>query len=67
MPDCGDAGVARPGAVALRQLVLQHYPATGDSGIVRACTAAGASEHKEGRAWDWRVNTANPTHVTQVA
>ncbi len=59
--------VARPGAVALRQLVLQHYPGTGDSGIVRACTAAGGSEHKEGRAWDWRVNTANPTHVTQVA
>jgi hypothetical protein len=59
--------VARPGAVALRQLVLQHYPATGDSGIVRPCTAAGASEHKEGRAWDWRVNTSNPTHVTQVA
>jgi hypothetical protein len=47
--------------------VLQHYPDTGDSGIVRACTAAGASEHKEGRAWDWRVNTANPTHVAQVA
>ena len=59
--------VARPGAVALRQLVLQHYPGTGDSGIVRACTAVGASEHKEGRAWDWRVSTANPTHVTQVA
>ena len=59
--------VARPGAVALKQLVLQHYPDTGDSGIVRACTAAGASEHKEGRAWDWRVNTANPTHVAQVA
>jgi len=59
--------VARPGAVALRQLVLQHYPGTGDSGIVRACTVAGASEHKEGRAWDWRVTTSNPTHVKQVA
>ena len=61
------APVARPGAVALRGLVLQHYPGTGDSGIERACTAGGASEHKEGRAWDWRVNTANPTHVAQVA
>lgn len=61
------APVARAGAVALRQLVLQHYPGTGDSGIVRACTAAGASEHKEGRAWDWRVSTADPTHVAQVA
>ena len=59
--------VVRPGAAALRTLVLQHYPGTGDSGIVRPCTAAGASEHKEGRAWDWRVSTANPTHVAQVA
>ena len=59
--------VARPGAVALRALVLGAYPGTGDSGIVRACSAAGASEHKEGRAWDWRVSTANPTHVRQVA
>ena len=59
--------VAKPGAVALKQLVLQAYPGTADSGIVRACTVAGASEHKEGRAWDWRVTTANPTHVLQVA
>ena len=59
--------VARPGTVALRNLVLAAYPGTGDSGIVRACSAAGASEHKEGRAWDWRVSTANPTHVRQVA
>jgi hypothetical protein len=59
--------VVRPGAAALRRLVLQHYPGTGDSGVVRACTAAGVSEHKEGRAWDWRVTTANPTHVAQVA
>ena len=59
--------VARPGTVALRALVLANYPGTGDSGIVRACTAGGASEHKEGRAWDWRVTTANPAHVKQVA
>jgi len=38
MPDAPTS--ARPGAVALRSLVLQHYPATGDSGIVRPCTAA---------------------------
>jgi hypothetical protein len=59
--------VARPGTVALRKLVLQHYPGTGDSGIVRTCTAGGGSEHKEGRAWDWRVSTSNPIHVEQVA
>ena len=59
--------VARPGAVALRQLVLTAYPATGDSGIVRACSAGGTSEHKEGRAWDWRVSTSDPDDVEQVA
>ena len=59
--------VARPGAVALRQLVLAAYPGTGDSGIVRPCSAGGASEHKEGRAWDWQVSAADPEQVRQVA
>jgi hypothetical protein len=59
--------VARPGVVAFRDLVLAGYPGTGDSGIARACSVGGTSEHKEGRAWDWRVNTSNPTHVEQVA
>ena len=59
--------VERPGTIALRRLVLASYPGTGDSGIVRPCTAGGTSEHKEGRAWDWRVSTGNPTHVQQVA
>ena len=59
--------VARPGTIALRELVLAAYPDTGDSGIVRACTAGGTSEHKEGRAWDWRVTTSDPQDVAQVA
>ena len=58
--------VARPGVVAFRDLVLASYPGTGDSGIVRACSIGGTSEHKEGRAWDWRVSASNPTHVAQV-
>ena len=58
--------VARPGVVAFRTLVLAAYPGTGDAGIVRACTVGGASEHKEGRAWDWRVSASNPAHVAQV-
>ena len=58
--------VARPGTVALRKLVQQQYAGTGDSGIVRACTVGGASEHKEGRAWDWRVSAANPVQAAQV-
>ena len=59
--------VARPGTIAFRRLVLASYPGTSDSGIVRDCGSGGGSEHKEGRAWDWRVSTANPTHVRQVA
>ena len=58
--------VARPGAVALRDLVLASYPGTGSSGIVRACSVGGTSEHKEGRAWDWRVSTSDPVQVAQV-
>jgi len=58
--------VARPGVVAFRDLVLAAYPGTGDSGIVRACTVGGSSEHKEGRAWDWRVNTSDAVQVEQV-
>ena len=58
--------IALPGVVRFRDLVLAAYPGTGDSGIVRGCTVGGTSEHKEGRAWDWRVNTANPAQVLQV-
>ena len=58
--------VVRPGVAAFRQLILSNYAATGDSGIVRSCTAGGTSEHKEGRAWDWRVSTSNPTQAAQA-
>ena len=58
--------VARPGVTAFRDLVLATYPSTGDSGIVRSCSVGGVSEHKEGRAWDWRVNTANVSDVEAV-
>ena len=57
---------AKPGAVALRDLVLAAYPDTGDSGIVRACNVGGTSEHKEGRAWDWRVSASDPQDVEDV-
>jgi hypothetical protein len=58
--------VLRDGVVRFRDLVLAAYPATGDSGILRACDVGGTSEHKEGRAWDWRVNTKNPADVLAV-
>ncbi len=46
----------KPGAVALRDLLLSHYPSTGSLGISRNCDAGGRSEHKEGRAFDWRAD-----------
>ena len=58
--------IARAGVTAFRDLVLAAYPGTGDSGIVRSCSVGGTSEHKEGRAWDWRVNTTNPSDVEAV-
>jgi hypothetical protein len=47
---------AKPGAVSFRDFILGVYPSTGDYGIVRACDVGGTSEHKEGRAWDWKVD-----------
>ncbi len=59
--------VARPGVVAFRDLVLAAYPGTASSGIVRPCSSGGTSEHKQGRAWDWRVNAADPVQAAQAA
>lgn len=49
---------AKPGVVAFRDMVVRAYPGTGSSGIVRDCAIGGNSEHKEGRAWDWRVTAS---------
>ena len=55
---CNNA--AKPGVVAFRDLILKTYPCTGDYGISRACSQGGKSEHKEGRAWDWKLNAPHP-------
>ena len=52
--------VAKPGLVAFRELLLRSYPGTGSLGIVLDCGAAGQTEHKEGRAFDWAVSINNP-------
>lgn len=58
--------VLRDGVVRFRDLVLAAYPGTGDAGMLRSCDVGGVSEHKEGRAWDWRVNAADPEDVLLV-
>ena len=50
----------KAGTLALSRLVIAAYPGTGSSGIARDCSLGGRSEHKEGRAWDWRLSYANP-------
>lgn len=56
--------VAKPGTVALRDLLLRTHPGTRSLGISRTCTARGTSEHKEGRAFDWGVRADRPQERT---
>lgn len=58
---------AKPGAVSLKALILATYPNTWDSGISRACTSGGTSEHHEGRAWDWGVRAWDAREAGQAA
>jgi hypothetical protein len=51
---------ARAGVVGFQRIVLASFPKTGSSGITRACSIGGRSEHKEGRAWDWTVSVGRP-------
>jgi hypothetical protein len=57
---------AKSGTIALRSLIMHAYGGTGDYGIIRNCAVGGRSEHKEGRAWDWKVNVASAAQVRQV-
>jgi hypothetical protein len=50
----------KPGAVAFATLVFNHYKVGRNGGIERDCAVGGTSEHKEGRAWDWMLNAADP-------
>lgn len=46
----------RPGTVALAQWLRRAYPVTGSMGLMRNCRTGGASEHKDGRAFDWAAD-----------
>lgn len=50
----------KPGTAALRDLLRRSYGTANSGGIARACGQGGTSEHKEGRAYDWMLNAANP-------
>ena len=59
--------VAKPGVAGFRDLLLRTYADSSSLGIVRDCGAGGQSEHKEGRAFDWGMNAANPTQAAEVS
>lgn len=59
--------VAKPGVRAFSTMVLKAYPGTTSLGIVRDCGIGAASEHKEGRGWDWGgIPVTNPTRYAQA-
>jgi peptidoglycan hydrolase-like protein with peptidoglycan-binding domain len=58
--------VAKPGVAAFRNLLLRTYTDSGSFGIVRDCGAGGQSEHKEGRAFDWKVSAYNSHQAAEA-
>jgi peptidoglycan hydrolase-like protein with peptidoglycan-binding domain len=58
--------VAKPGVSAFRNLLLATYSDSGSFGIVRDCGAGGQSEHKEGRAFDWKMSAYNTRQKAEV-
>jgi hypothetical protein len=57
---------AKPGATALLKLLIKNFGG-GSLGISRSCGAAGVSEHKEGRALDWKRDVKHASHRKSVA
>jgi peptidoglycan hydrolase-like protein with peptidoglycan-binding domain len=57
---------AKPGTVALKDLLISSYGG-GSLGIVRSCGIGGASEHKEGRAFDWALSVASTADKARAA
>jgi hypothetical protein len=49
-----------PGTVALASWLMATYRATGSMGMIRGCKVGGTSEHKDGRAFDWRADVRKP-------
>lgn len=62
MSDCDSVpgvNTEKPGVVAFRKLVMDALGGR-DFGIMRACEIGGPTDHKTGRAWDWRLDASKP-------
>jgi hypothetical protein len=49
-----------PGTLALARWLMASYRGTGSMGMIRGCHVGGTSEHKDGRAFDWRADVRKP-------
>lgn len=58
-PQTGCSPRPKAGTVLLSEWLLRTYPGSGSSGISRDCGSSGVSEHKEGRAFDWRLDAGS--------
>jgi hypothetical protein len=58
---------AKPGVADFANRLLRANPTSRSLGIVRACSAGGRSEHKEGRAFDWGVSAHSAADRARVA
>lgn len=47
---------AKKGTTMLAAYLQAHYQGSGSLGISRSCDSGGTSEHKEGRAFDWKLS-----------
>ena len=55
----------KPGVVAFADFVLSHQGGR-SLGISRRCASGKASEHHEGRAWDWGMDASNAEDYQRV-
>lgn len=57
---------AKPGTKAVLDLLRKSWGG-GSSGISRHCSVGGTSEHKEGRALDWRMDMKSKSQRSRVS
>ena len=57
---------AKPGTQKVVDLIRATYADSRSIWVPRDCTSGGRSEHKEGRALDWMINSKVPTQNAQA-
>lgn len=57
------ANAVQPGTLDLAAMLKSAFPTTNPWTYIRACTSGGVSEHKDGRAIDWMLDSTNPAQA----